>query len=327
MLARTGRAVVAGAVGLPFMSLGRSGANSNVSAETGAVIGDVVGAQVGRKVLADGGNAIDAAVAAALTSCIAGSNRCGIGGYGGHMTVAMAGHRPVSIDYNSMAPAAASPDMYPLDEKGNVKGQINFTGWQAAGVPGILAGMQLALDSYGTRSFRETIQPAIKLAGEGAVIDRGCAESIRVSAAVLAKDPGSAKLYLRDGEPRKLGELLPNPELAEMLETLAQRNSVDSFYRGDIAQRIAESFQKNGGLVTVKDLAAYHARKVKPLELEWKGARIFTAPLTAGGLTVLETLAVLNALDWTGRDDSPEKTHARLEALRLAWKDRLELAG
>jgi gamma-glutamyltranspeptidase/glutathione hydrolase len=325
MLIRTGQAVASGAIGFPFLCLGK--AESRSSPGPGTVVGNIAGSQAGLKVLADGGNAIDAAVAAALTSCISGPNRCGIGGYGGHMVVAMAGHRPVSIDYNTMAPAAATPDMYPLDEKGNVIGRINFTGWKAAGVPGVLAGMQMALDNFGTRSFREIIQPAIKLAREGAVVDRDCALDIREAVGALAKFPDSAKLYLRSGEPLNEGELMSNPELAEMLETLAKRNSVESFYRGDIAQRIAEAFRKSDGLVTAKDLAAYHARKVKPLEVEWKDARIFTAPLTAGGLTVLETLQVLHALGWSGREDSPEKTHARLEAMRLAWKDRLELLG
>lgn len=327
MLLRTGQAVAAGAIGLPFLSLGKAESRVKPSPGTGTVVGSLVGSQAGLKVLADGGNAIDAAVTAALTSCISGPNRCGIGGYGGHMTVAMAGQKPVSIDYNTAAPAAATPDMYPLDEKGNVIDQINFSGWKAAGVPGVLAGMQMALDNFGTRSFRESIQPAIKLAREGAVIDRVCALAIRETAGALAKFPDSAKLYLRNGEPLKEGELMRNPELAEMLETLAKRNSVESFYRGDIAQRIADAFQKNDGLVTAKDLAAYHARKVKPLELEWKDARIFTAPLTAGGLTIIEILQVLRALGWSSRDDSPEKTHARLEAMRLAWKDRLELLG
>jgi gamma-glutamyltranspeptidase/glutathione hydrolase len=109
-----------------------------------------------------------------------------------------------------------------------------------------------------------------------------------------------------------------------MLATLAERNSVDPFYRGDIAQRIAEAFQTNGGLVTVKDLADYHAREVEPLRLELNGHVVYTAPLTAGGLTTLEALSILKALKWDVKDQSGAAAHARLEAMRLAWKDRLE---
>jgi gamma-glutamyltranspeptidase/glutathione hydrolase len=111
------------------------------------------------------------------------------------------------------------------------------------------------------------------------------------------------------------------------LKTLAGRNSVDSFYRGDIAGVLAEGFRRNGGLVTKDDLAAYRAREVQPLSLEWNGQQIVTAPLTAGGATVLQVLRTLKALDWPRRWEGPERLHARLEAMRLAWKDRLTLFG
>jgi gamma-glutamyltranspeptidase/glutathione hydrolase len=112
-----------------------------------------------------------------------------------------------------------------------------------------------------------------------------------------------------------------------MLSALAERNAVESFYRGDIAQRIAEAVQRNGGLVTVTDLAAYRARELHPLQLDYKDFTVFTAPLTAGGLTTLEALAILKALEWDPSAPPGPATHARLEALRLAWKDRLEIVG
>src|SRR5262249_44809550 len=146
------------------------------------------------------------------------------------------------------------------------------------------------------------------------------------AAARFAADPGSARVYLKNGQILKEGDVLPNPELAKMLSTLAERNSVDSFYRGDIAQRIAEAFKANGGLITTKDLAAYHAREVAPLQVTVKDLTVLTAPLTAGGLTILQALSI-------ARELAPEKlgtgpaAHAQLETMRLAWKDRLELFG
>jgi gamma-glutamyltranspeptidase/glutathione hydrolase len=244
------------------------------------------------------------------------------------MMLAMAGHKDIlCIDFNTAAAAAARPNMYSFDGKGEAKSEANRYGWLAAGVPGTLAGLQWALDKHGTRSFSELVQPAIALAREGAPMDSICAKAIHNSAARLAGDPGSAKLYLTYGDSPKSGDLLRNPDLAAMLSTLAERNSVDSFYRGDIAQQIAGAFQKNGGLVTSRDLAAYRAREVKPLQWKHKGFTVLSAPLTAGGLTALEALSVLEALDWSNRAASPAKTHALLEALRLAWKDRLELLG
>jgi gamma-glutamyltranspeptidase/glutathione hydrolase len=326
MLGRTSMALALGALG------GRYGwgaqKQTGESSRQGVVIGEEEGAKVGEQVLAQGGNAIDAAVAAALTSCVVTPSRCGIGGYGGHMTIATAGSGKItSIDFNTVAPSAARGDMYPLDEKGAVKGRANFFGWQAVGVPGTLAGLQLALDRYGTRSFRELVKPAIGFARDGFVINNLLATTIRGASARFRNDPASAKLYLRNNEPRQAGENLRNPELAALLTTLAQRNSVDSFYRGDIALALADVFKKNNGLVTFKDLTAYQAREVEPLKLSWNDFTVCTAPLTAGGLTMLEAFSILKELKWDGMPASPSSAHARLEALRLAWKDRLELLG
>src|SRR5206468_826343 len=121
----------------------------------GMVSGDPDGARVGQEILAAGGNAIDAVIGAALATCVVANSKCGAGGYGGHMMIALAGGKRVTcIDFNSAAPAAAREDMFPVDTQGKVRGGINSLGWLAAGVPGTLAGMQLALDRYGSRSFR-----------------------------------------------------------------------------------------------------------------------------------------------------------------------------
>lgn len=326
MLRRTGQAVLLGGLGMPFCVAARG--KPTARWEHGAVVGENPGMRVGEKVLAEGGNAIDAAVAAALAVSMAAPARSGIGGYGGHMIIALAGGKKVTaIDFNTAAPAAAGPDMFPLDGKGAVKGRINFFGWLAAGVPGTLAGLQLALDRYGTRSFREVVRPAIEVAEKGFVIGKVFANTVRGCATRFAKDPGSAKLYLREGQPLKEGEVLRNPDLAKMLRSLATRNSVESFYRGEVAQRIAEAFQRHGGLVTVKDLAAYQAREVSPLQLALGDFTVLTAPLTAGGLTTLQALGILKALRWDPHGLPGPRVHAELEALRLAWKDRLELFG
>lgn len=326
MLRRTGQAAAVGAFSISFKLPAAQLLQSK--SPKGAVIGEENGAKVGERILAEGGNAIDAAVATALMGCVATPSRCGVGGYGGHMTIALKGAKKVtSIDYNTMAPAAMRADMYPLDENGHVQGRKNFYGWLAAGVPGTLAGLELALKRYGTRSFRELVQPAIEAAENGVPVADYFQRAIRSALPRFQNDPGSSKVYLKDGQPPAVGERLRYPELAKLLSTLAERNSADSFYRGDIAQRLAEEFKKNGGLVTAKDLAAYHAREVEPLKLKWNGFSIFTAPLTAGGLTVLQALSVLKALNHALLNDSLKSAQARLEAVRLAWKDRLTLLG
>ena len=114
------------------------------------VIGHPQAAEVGRQILTEGGNAVDAAVAAALVAGVVAVSQCGIGGYGGHLVVGLPDGKVSSIDFNSAAPAAARPDMFPLDAAGRVQGGVNSHGWLAAGVPGTLAGLQRALDRFGS---------------------------------------------------------------------------------------------------------------------------------------------------------------------------------
>ena len=198
MLRLTGQAAVATAL---TSRLGFA-AEDRTAALRGVVVGNPVAAQVGETILAAGGNAVDAIVAAALTAAVTAPHMCGIGGYGGHMMIALArGKKVTAIDFNSAAPMAAREDMFPLDERGQVRGQVNEHGWLAAGVPGTLAGLQLALNRYGTRSFRELVAPAIQFAREGIRVNSALASSIRNATAQFRKDPASARLLLNDGEP------------------------------------------------------------------------------------------------------------------------------
>jgi gamma-glutamyltranspeptidase/glutathione hydrolase len=295
----------------------------------GCVVGWPEAAKAGQGILDAGGNAVDAAVGAALVATVVAPQMCGIGGYGGHMVLALGAKKTVTaIDFNTAAPAAARPEMFPLDAIGAVKGRINEHGWLAAGVPGVLAGMQLALDRYGTLPFRTVVQPAIGFARDGFVVETGLANSIRGARAGLLKEPASAKLLLDGGEVPRSGTRLRNPDLARMLESLAKDNSVAAFYHGEFARIIAAAMKEHGGLVTAADLAAYEARELEPLKLEWRGYTIHTAPLTAGGLTVLQALGTMRAFGWdTLAALDGKSTHAQLEALRLAWHDRLRFLG
>jgi gamma-glutamyltranspeptidase/glutathione hydrolase len=294
----------------------------------GLVTGHPEGAAAGLAVLASGGNAVDTVVAAALVAGVVQVAGCGIAAYGGHALIAPAGGKVTAIDFNFAAPAAARPGMFLLDAKGAVKGQANTFGWLAAGVPGTLAGLQLALDRHGTRKFAELVRPAIRYAREGFPVPRGLARTLQAIQKCLARDPGSRKLFFRKGRPLAEGDRLHNPELADLLEKLAARGSVDSFYHGDVARQIAAAFAQNGGLVTEKDLSAYRAREVQPLKLQWRGWEVHTAPLTAGGLTIFQTIKILEALNWCQWDRKEFRvSHARVEALRLAWHDRLRWLG
>jgi gamma-glutamyltranspeptidase/glutathione hydrolase len=294
----------------------------------GLVVSQSQPAEAGMKILASGGNAVDAAVAAALVGCVVNVSKCGIGGYGGHLMIGLPDGTATAIDFNTVAPAAARADMFPLNENGTVRGNIHERGWLAAGVPGTMAGLHLALEKYGTQPWNRILQPAIRSARNGFPLPATYTFWQDQTRPDVPFDQESARLFSRDGKPLKKGDTYRNPHLADMLQQLAESGSADEFYRGQIGRQIARAFQKNGGIVTAADMASYHAREVTPLTLEWQGHRIATAPLTAGGLTVLQAVSSLKALDWHALPkDDPATTQAWLEALRIAWGDRLSRLG
>ena len=304
MLNVTGKAVAAAAL-LPHVAFSRE---ENSATPFGAVVGDPAAVHVGLKFLADGGNAIDAAIATAFAAGITSPSKCGVGGYGGHVIIALANGKITTIDFNSAAPAAARPDMFPIDAKGKVINQLNYHGWLAPGVPGTLAGLHLALTRYGTRSLRDVLAPTIQLSEEG------------LSSPGIK---GTDEAYKNDASPesfvgRNNTSKQKNPALTNLLRTLARENSIESFYRGDIARTIAAAFKKNRGLVTFDDLASYHAREVPPLELKWNGFTIHTPPLTAAGLTFLQAIAILKELEWENLNPQ-SRVNGKLEAARFAW--------
>jgi gamma-glutamyltranspeptidase/glutathione hydrolase len=295
----------------------------------GVVIGYPHANEAGMEILDAGGNAVDAVVAAALAAGVIALPSCGIGGYGGHMIIGTRDGKLSAIDFNSTAPAAARQDMFQVDAKGNVKDKANSVGWLAAGVPGTLAGLQLALDKFGSMKFPRVVKPAIRKARDGFEVPIACKVWFDAGAGPRRKhDPASVKLFMPNGKLLKKGDEFRNPQLADMLQRLAESGSVEPFYRGDIARQIAEQFKKNGGIVTEKDFNDYRAIEQTPYESEYLGHKIATAPLTAGGLTVLQVLAALTALDWHEMPKgSPTKFQAMVEALRIAWGDRLRWFG
>jgi gamma-glutamyltranspeptidase/glutathione hydrolase len=317
-----------GAVAAGLLAWPRDTGIAADDATKGLVVGQPEGAEAGRAVLASGGNAVDAIVSAALVAGVVAVPSTGIGGYGGHLVIARPDGKSLSIDFNSAAPGSARPDMFSVDDKGVAKARANVHGWLAAGVPGVLAGLQLALDRFGTKKFGELVKPAIRLAREGFTVRANLANAIASAQERLLRDPECTRWLLPGGRPLSAGETFKNPALADMLQALADDGRVDAFYDGKIARQIAASFRKNGGLVTEKDLAAYRALEVAPLAIKWQGCTIHTPPPTSGGLTVLQALNTLQALDWAHQDPhDPSTVQARVEALRIAWDDRLRLLG
>jgi gamma-glutamyltranspeptidase/glutathione hydrolase len=282
-------------------------------------------ADVGLQVLKSGGNAVDAAVAIGFaleaTYPVAGN----IGG-GGFMLVRFADGHTTFIDFREKAPAQASRDMY-LDARGDAT-RDSIEGWRAAGVPGSVAGFELAHKKYGRRSWADLVQPAMKLARDGFPVSYAQAQSLRESARLLARFPESKRIFLKGGTFYEMGEVMVQPELARTLERIAQQGS-RGFYEGETARVLSAEMSKNGGLITLADLKNYQAVERRPLEGDYKGYHIITAPPpSSGGIGILQMLGLLEGSGYgKGGPGSAATFHYLAEVMRRYYADRSEYFG
>lgn len=299
-----------------------------VWAENGMVSAqERVAAEVGRDILARGGNAIDAGVAVAFALAVTLPRAGNLGG-GGFMLVhdAESGETR-AIDYREMAPSGASRDMF-LDAEGNADSEKSRYSGAASGVPGTVAGMKLALDKYGSMDWAEVIAPAIRLA-EGITVTPDLADSLEAMRERLTHYPSAAKIfYKEDGALYRPGETLTQTDLAATLRKIAEEGP-DGFYKGEVAEAIARSVTEAGGRMTVEDLAAYKAVEREPVTGTYRGAEIVSMPPpSSGGVHLIQ---ILNALEGypigaLGANSS-ETIHLMAEAMKLAYADRSEFLG
>lgn len=268
--------------------------------------------EAGLEMLKRGGNAIDAAVAAAFALGVVEPNASGLGGEG-MMVMHLANGDLTAIDYRSSAPAAATLERY---SSGTAS-----TGWESVGVPGTVAGLATALSRYGTMSLAEVLEPAIRLAEEGFPVSDTLAASISDSYEAILADPELSSIYLVDGFPPMEGDILRNPNLANTMRILAEKGQ-DAFYRGEIARAIAAAMEENGGLITTLDLANYRAFEREPVRGSYRGYEVVSAPPPVGGMAVVEALQILENFDLSGEPfPSTRVTHLTAEALKRAFAD------
>jgi gamma-glutamyltranspeptidase / glutathione hydrolase len=273
-------------------------ASTPVGARHGMVVtASAPATEAGVEILRRGGNAVDAAVAVAFALAVSYPAAGNIGG-GGFMLVRMADGRSVAIDYRETAPAAARRDMY-LDARGDVIPRASTRGPRAAGVPGTVAGLALALERYGTMNLATVIQPALRLARRGFPVSytlyRSIVEQDKGEAlADFRSFPTSARVFLRNGDALSPGDTLRQPDLAWTLEQVA-RGGADAFYRGAVAERIERAMRRDGGLMTRADLAAYRPVVREPLVGTYRGYTIQTMPPPSSGGVIL--IGMLHALE------------------------------
>jgi gamma-glutamyltranspeptidase/glutathione hydrolase len=277
--------------------------------------------KAGVDVLKAGGNAVDAAVAVAYALAVTFPEAGNLGG-GGFMTVRFHDGRTAFIDFRETAPGAATATMY-LDANGNPVPERSRRGYLSVGIPGTVAGLELARTRFGTRSRAKLMASAIRLARDGFVLDQGDADFLASGAEEFRKDRPTAAIFLNRGQPWKPGDRLVQADLARSLAQIAARGP-SAFYQGPIAAKIVAASKAGGGIMSLRDFSTYRARELEPLECDYRGYHIISAPPpSSGGVVICETLNILEGYPMAKLGfHSASSTHLLVEAMRRAYHDR-----
>jgi gamma-glutamyltranspeptidase/glutathione hydrolase len=282
--------------------------------------------QAGLEMLRQGGNAVDGAVATAAALNAAEPFASGIGG-GGFMVIHLALEKKTAvINFREKAPRLATPRMF--RDKGEEEREWRTASGLGVAVPGALAGWEMALRRYGTRTLAQALAGAIAIAAGGFEISPTFSNINKDEYERLVKNLPEGSVYLNEGLPYEPGDRFRNPELARTLRLIADRG-VKEFYEGEIAAKIVAAVREKGGIMTADDLASYRAVEMEPLQGTYKGMKIVTAPPPAsGGLHLIEFLNIVE--DWPVREwghNSAATVHHLSEALRLIFADRERFVG
>ena len=305
--------------------------NHPVIDDKGMVVSQrMIASEVGSEILKKGGNAVDAAVATGLALAVVLPRAGNLGG-GGFMIVYLKEEdKTIAIDYREKAPSAATRDLF-LDENGDYDRKKAQFSLLSAGVPGSVAGFHHALIKYGTFSWQQVLEPAIRLAEEGFVIPHDLANTLASKRYKerLSSNPAAAKVFFKaDKEIYSAGEILIQKDLASTLKELS-KNGPDAFYTGKIAKLIVEEMQRNGGLITLEDLKNYNIVERQPLVGNYKGYKIVSMPPSSSGGTHL--IQMLNMLEeFPIREmgfGSADSIHILAEVMKRAYADRSKYLG
>lgn len=285
---------------------------------------NVYATMAGLEVLEAGGNAVDAAVAVAYALGVAEPFTSGLGG-GGFMLIHTADGQNKFIDYREVAPAAQDAYSW-LDDKGElVAPEASIIGGLSVAVPGEVAGMEYALQNYGSGSLtrKEVMQPAIDLAKNGYKVSATMYGAISDQYAYMLEYPEGGEYYLNEGLAYQIGDTIISEDLAKSLEMIAE-GGADAFYKGEMAQAMVDVVQKYDGLLTMEDLANYEVKEREPVTSTYRGYQVISAPpASSGGTHLIEILNVLENYDIGSMEvNSAEYCHVLSEAFKAAFADR-----
>jgi gamma-glutamyltranspeptidase / glutathione hydrolase len=312
---------------LSLIPAGHAASARPVAAQGGMVVtAQHLATEIGVDILKRGGNAVDAAVAVGYALAVVYPAAGNLGG-GGFMTIEFADGRQTFLDFREKAPQAASRDMF-LDKDGNVIKGLSTMGWLAVGVPGTVSGLEYARTKYGTMPRAALIGPAIDLAEDGFVLDQGDVDMLASETENLKKFPATAEIFLNKGAPFEAGQRLVQHDLAATLRLIGNLGD-DGFYQGRTAAAIVAASHAGGGLIEEDDLKRYKTRELAPVECDYRGYHVISAPPpSSGGVALCEMLNILEGyplreLGW----GSAQAVHDEIEAMRYAFADRSSFVG
>lgn len=299
-----------------------------VEAKNGMVVtSQHLASQVGVDILKMGGNAVDAAVAVGYAQAVV-NPCCGNIGGGGFMTIHLADGRDTFINFREKAPAAASANMY-LDADGKVIGDASLYGYLAVGVPGTVLGLDTAQRKYGKLTRAQVMLPAIKLARDGFILNRGDTDILDTTIKYFKKDPEASRIFLRrDGSPLQPGDRLVQKDLAKTLEAISRRGP-DAFYKGAIPEAVERASKSGKGIITAADFADYKITETAPVTCDYRGYVFVSAPPpSSGGATMCQILNTLEGYDLKSMGfNSAAAVHVMTESMRHAYMDRNTFLG
>jgi gamma-glutamyltranspeptidase/glutathione hydrolase len=286
---------------------------------------NAIASRVGVEALAEGGTAVDAAVATAFALAVTHPTAGNIGG-GGFLLLRPATGEPVAYDFREVGPAGSSPTMWLKD--GTYDPKRHHFSHLAVGVPGTVAGLHLAWKEHGRLPWKRLLAPAIALARDGFVVTDNLSRSLKNVLPEMQPYPASVAQFSKDGVPYEMGETLRQPDLARSLQRIADQGPA-GFYEGETAALIEKEMKANGGLITRADLKAYQAKKRVPLRGTYRGYDVVTMPpISSGGTALLEMLNLLEGDDLKQRGyGSAATVHLVAEAMRRAFADRARYLG
>lgn len=286
-----------------------------------------IASEVGVQIMQDGGNAVDAAVATAFAMAVTWPTAGNIGG-GGFMVYHGADGQATAFDFREKAPLAASKTMY-LDAEGNVRDNSNHEGILAVGVPGTVAGLELAHQRFGSMDWEKLLAPAVRLAREGIPTSWKLHDDFRNRMPRFEKYPSSKKVFSKaDGSFYQPGDTWAQPDLAATLERI-QKEGRDGFYKGKTAELIADFMATNDGIITLEDLEKYQAVEREPIRANYRGYEIVSMPPpSSGGVVLVEMLNILEGFDLAEiGHNSALYLHLLTESMRRAYADRANYLG